>query len=356
MKYYAIVGIFESILKLTVAFICVYTTLDKLIVYGILMACIPLITLGIMRIYCHRHYEECEIAPRTYWNKKLMNDMASFAGWNFISSLSTVIGYHGIGIVLNHFFGAIANAAQGVVNQFSGQLGAFGNIMKKAINPVITKSAGAHDDKMLIQATVTGTKMTFFATTIMFVPIMVDPQSILMIWLKNPPQYTEIFCVLVLATNMTKYLTIYIPQSINSVGNIKKYSQICCILGLLPIILSYILFNWGFPPYTMYFTTIFAAIGRVVTDLYFGQILCGISYKYFFREVILKLLICVVISYSFGYIIKLLLIISLWRFVIIVLITISIYATGFYVIALNKKEKTIIQGLIVKAFSKIRKQ
>ena len=66
MKYYAIVGIFESLLKLIVAFICVYSTSDKLIVYGSLMACIPLITLTIMRIYCHRHYEECRIDPKKY--------------------------------------------------------------------------------------------------------------------------------------------------------------------------------------------------------------------------------------------------------------------------------------------------
>ena len=37
MKYYAIVGIFESLLKLIVAFICVYSTSDKIIVYGYIL-------------------------------------------------------------------------------------------------------------------------------------------------------------------------------------------------------------------------------------------------------------------------------------------------------------------------------
>lgn len=64
MKYYAIIGILESILKLITAVICVYTSKDKLITYGILMACIPLITLTIMRIYCHKKYEECVISPK----------------------------------------------------------------------------------------------------------------------------------------------------------------------------------------------------------------------------------------------------------------------------------------------------
>lgn len=77
MKYYAIVGVLESLLKLIVAFICIYTTFDKLIIYGILMSCIPLITLSIMRIYCHKHYEECIISPRKYWERGLTKEMIS---------------------------------------------------------------------------------------------------------------------------------------------------------------------------------------------------------------------------------------------------------------------------------------
>lgn len=103
MRYYAIVGIFESFLKLAVAFICVYTTFDKLIVYGSLMACIPLITLTIMRIYCHKHYAECIIAPRIYWKKELMKEMGTFAGWNFMLTISASLSFYGNGIVLNHF-------------------------------------------------------------------------------------------------------------------------------------------------------------------------------------------------------------------------------------------------------------
>ena len=51
MLYYSIVGIFESLLKLGVAYACVYTIGDKLVLYGILTTCIPLITLSIMKVY-----------------------------------------------------------------------------------------------------------------------------------------------------------------------------------------------------------------------------------------------------------------------------------------------------------------
>lgn len=134
MKYYAIVGIIESLLKLSVALIVVYTFSDKLIVYGVLMACIPLITLTIMRIYCHKHYTECTIAPKKYWDKTMMKEMTSFAGWSFGNSATSMIGNYGLGIVLNMFFGTVLNAAQGIAGQITGQLCVFASNMLKALN------------------------------------------------------------------------------------------------------------------------------------------------------------------------------------------------------------------------------
>lgn len=88
MKYYAVVGILESALKLSVALVVARVVGDKLIVYGVLMACIPLIILTIMRVYCHKNYEECVIAPRRYWDRSLAKEMGSFAGFNLMRSSS----------------------------------------------------------------------------------------------------------------------------------------------------------------------------------------------------------------------------------------------------------------------------
>ena len=83
MLYYSIVGIIESLLKLGVALVIVYYAGDKLILYGILMAIIPIVIMFIMRIYCHFNYEECTLSFRKYWDKSLMKEMTHFAGWNF---------------------------------------------------------------------------------------------------------------------------------------------------------------------------------------------------------------------------------------------------------------------------------
>lgn len=192
MKYYAIVGIFESFLKLAVAFACVYTTFDKLIVYGSLMACIPLITLTIMRVYCHKHYEECVIAPRRYWNKGLMKEMTSFAGWNFMSSAVIIISAYGQGIILNNFFGTLLNAAQGIASQINGQLQVLSSNMLKAVNPILGKSAGAQNTQMLIKSTMFGAKYASALYSLIAIPVFIEAPYILKLWLHNVPEWTII--------------------------------------------------------------------------------------------------------------------------------------------------------------------
>lgn len=353
MKYYAIVGIFESVLKLTVAFITVYTLYDKLVVYGILMACIPLVTLTIMRFYCHKNYVECVLSPRKYWDRSMMKEMLAFSSWNLVGSFSSIVGNYGLGIVLNSFFGTLANAAQGIANQISGQLGALGSSMKKALNPVITKAAGSNNQKTMIQSTVTGTKMTFFIVTVFFVPIIVDLQFILKIWLKNPPAYAESFTLLLLLTNILQNVTLYIPQAISSMGRIKQYTIASSACTISAFFFAIICFSLGCPPQFLYVSMALSALIKTLFDLYYGQKLCQIRAIYFVKTVIIPLLCCIAIDIVVGFVVRMSLEPSLIRFTLLAVITILLYIILFYYISLDKIEKNEIKLQYIRIKSRI---
>lgn len=230
MKYYAIVGIVESLLKLGGAFIVVYTFFDRLVVYGILMACIPLITMIIMRVYCHKHYEECLFDPRRYWDKAVMKKMTKYAGWSLLSSSSAIINGYGSGIVLNHFFGTVLNAAYGVCGQLNGQLLAFSNNMLKALNPSIVKAEGCGlRDKMFASA-FTGCKISFILYSLLAIPFSFEAPYILHLWLKNVPPYTVLFCRLSCLIITIEQCYLPLNTALGAIGNIKQISLCNTIL------------------------------------------------------------------------------------------------------------------------------
>ncbi|WP_418878242.1 MATE family efflux transporter [Xylanibacter rarus] len=354
MKYYAIVGIFESFLKLAVAFICVYTSFDKLVVYGSLMACIPLVTLTIMRVYCHKHYEECVIAPRVYWQKGLMKEMTSFAGWNFMVSISSVVTQNGLSIVLNNFWGTTLNAAQGVGNQLCGQLQAFSNTMLKAVNPVIAKSEGQNNRHLMLQVSLKGCKFSYLLMIFFSIPATIEMPYIMKIWLHNVPQWAVLFCQLQILRTIIEMLTISLGNAISAHGIINSYSKLASILNMMPLLFTWLLFRFDFAPYWMYVVWIscWSILGGIL-KLFYCKRLCGLSYKEYLTAVFIPCMVITIIVFCAGYMVNCLFEEGLIRLVCVCLTTTIVFILVGWKLILTKDEKYVIMNILNKFRNKI---
>lgn len=348
MKYYAIVGVFESLLKLAVAITCVYTNYDKLIVYGALMACIPLITLSIMRIYCHKNYEECVISPQIYFNKLIMREMTSFAGWNFFQSFAAIVTNYGSAIIINMFFGTIVNAAQGVSNQICGQLMALTTTMTKAINPVIVKAAGGKDNDKVITYAYSSSKATYFITSLLAIPAIITMPDLLTLWLKNVPQYAVFFAQCQLIISLCEQSTQGFNSAIIASGKIKGYSITKSITKFMYLPIVYILFKFNVSIIIAYFILVFiqGIINGLIVPLIYLRKIYRLHLSVYIKDFFSKVLIISSLVFTIGYVINFL-IESQWGIVYVFFICIFFHILFFYTILLNNYEKKIAFKLIV---------
>lgn len=292
----AVLGVLEAFLKLAIAVYLTYAQFDGLITYGVLMAFMTVLLLLIRRFYCHRAYSEVQVNPRKYYQKSLFKEMGSFAGWSFLGSSTSILTNYGQGIVLNMFFGPIVNAAQGIANQVSGQLGAFSTTMLSALNPAITKNEGAGRRDSMLKMTIMGSKVSFFLLAIMCIPIIIDMPFILKLWLKEVPPYAVVFCRLLLIRNLIEQIFIPINTSIKAVGNIKAFQITNTIVNILPILMAYLLFYVGYPPYFIYIVFIFYAILNATITLYYANKYCNLPSQAFLVDVVFKSIVAVSIS------------------------------------------------------------
>lgn len=342
MRYYAVISIFESILKLLVAFACVYSTHDKLIVYGILMACVPAITLTIMKVYCHKKYGECVIAPVRYFNKVTIKEMFGFAGWSLIGTTSSIVGNYGQLLVVNHFYGVVVNTAIGIANQLDGQLHAFSNSMLKALSPVITKTEGGGEREKMLRYASTGCKISFSLMAVFAIPAILEMQFIQEVWLKNVPTWAVFFAQLQIIRSLMEQLTVSYCTAISAEGHIATYQKTNAFANLLPIICLIFLFSKGCSPVYMYVLNI-AVFGIVHTIIvvYYVHKLCFLKYKTFFKEVLRP----IVLSFGSSLLISLLplfLINPGWcRLVISLFLGILSYLISFWFLGMSKIEKEI---------------
>ena len=342
MKYYAVVGILESLLKLSVAFACVYTAYDKLIVYGILMACIPLVTLTIMKIYCHRHYEECVINPVKYWDKSLIKEMTSFGGWNLATSMGTILGNYGNGIVLNNFFGTILNAALGISGQLNGMLLVFSNNMLKALNPVIVKKEGEGNHARMIDYSYTGCKFSFLLFAVFCLPCFVEAPYILKLWLKNYPEWTVLFVRYQIVRTLLEQLTITLGISLSATGKIKEVSIASFFLNLQPLlVLSLAFYNGASPDWFFPIVIFFMVLLTTAVRLYYCRKYCQLSIIHFNRKVILPCVFVCLVLLSIGGCVNLFMANGVMRlFVNIIVMTLFFLPVSWTI--LNNEERAVL--------------
>ncbi len=291
--FYAKMSVLESVLKIGIAFYISNSTFDHLIAYGFLMALLSILLLIIRRIYCHKKYQECKINFKKNLDKFLLKEMSHFAGWTLLDSSSSMISNYGQGLLLNVFFGTLINAAQGIALQICGQLAALSNNMLTALNPLIDKSAGAGDKRLMIKATLFGCKISYFLFAILVIPIIIELPFVFKLWLHIVPDYAVVFCRLLLIRTLIEMMFVSLSSSITAVGNIKKFKIYSSLINLLPLIISYFLFKNSFPPYYLYITFIFISIIIALITLNFANKLVGISLMDFFQNVISK---CVLVT------------------------------------------------------------
>ena len=348
MRYYAKVGILESILKLVIAYICVYTVYDRLIVYGVLMAFLPLIMLGIVAFYCSRHYRESRLQLLKRYDKVLYKNMTSFMGWSVVSTASSMFTMHGMSVLLNIFGGVVVNTAHGIANQLSAQLLSFSNGMLKALNPVIVKSKGAGDNDRMLRAALTGNKLSFCLFAVFAIPFFVETPYILNLWLKFVPEWSVLFvCFLIVKILLEQTMVTY-GTCIMATGNIKVYTLSSSIIWILPLVLGYIFYSTGAPIYTIYVLLIITVIMRIANTLYFCKRQCDLniiaSLKSLFAPCVI--IACVVygllaaISMAFNY--------SFARLVFIVIVGAVCFSLLSYRALLNGEERLCLKGVAYK--------
>ena len=355
MLFYSIIGVLESILKLVVAFYVVYTSYDKLIVYGLLMSLIAVILLIVRQVYCLLKYDECRMCIRKYYSLSVIRELTGFAGWNFIGAAGSLIGNCGANVVVNHYFGTSVNAAQNVGSQLRGQMMAFSNNMLKALNPVIVKKEGAGDRASMLKFSMTGSKLSFLIFAVLAIPFIVETPYILRLWLKNVPDWTICFSRFQMIIALMEQLTITLGTTLGAAGKIKEFNIFGSVARFVPLFLYIAIFACGAQPYWIYLIILINS-GLIINayTIYQCKKFCGLSLKEFGMSVLFPCCFCSIFAYILGSVPTLFMDETIYRLLISCSVTLIVYFAVTYFVGFNMEEKILIRNLFNKILTKIK--
>jgi len=294
MKVYAYIGIADSVFYLAIAISLGFAPIDKLKFYSILLFCLYTARIIFFRAYCRRNFKETHF--KWFWDKKMLLERMGFSGWTTLSGISGIAAAQGVNMILNVFYGVVANAAYGIMTQIATGISQFTNNFFAAVNPQITKSYARSDIDYLHSLLFRSMKFSFLLSYAIAVPLALNMDFILNIWLKTVPDYAVIFCQIKVIDWCLCVFFFSCHSSIMASGKIKLFLIVDSILTTLTIIFVYIFFKFGFSPTTVPITCISVNIVRIVAIIFFTRALVKFSLSEFIYKIVLKLSIVVFIS------------------------------------------------------------
>lgn len=201
-------------------------------------AIVTAVMLGINVIYAviaYKHFPEARIRLRYWYDKGRLKAMFSFSAFSLFGSLGTVFSHSGVAVVLNKFFGPVANAAMGIGSQIYQKTSVLSGAVITAVAPEITAryGAGKFEEAMLL------TRRVCIISTCMEIlvaaPFIVYSERILVLWLKHPPLFAAEISVIMVLNLLVDKITAGYRVLIEASGHIKLYSTtigistaLCC--------------------------------------------------------------------------------------------------------------------------------
>lgn len=342
ISYVAIWGMLQAILSFSLAWFLRYADGDLLWIYAIGMVAIVVFMQSGLIIGAVRKFEECHLSPNLWFNGHRSRRILSFASWNLIGSTGAVLRDQGSAILLNVFFGPKINAGYGIATQVSTQTNQLSAAMIGAFSPEITASEGRGDRKRMLGLADQASKFGTLLVMLFAIPMMIEMDFILELWLKHPPELASGFCRLILATFIMDRLTTGTMLAVNAHGKIAAYQATVgtCLLLTLPI--SWLFLRMDFPAITVGYvfvgTMFFTSLGRA----FWGRHLFEVPLRAWLKNVVAPCLIVGIGSTLIGVGIHLLLSEGLTRLFIACCTTAAATTALTWQFAISSNEKMLL--------------
>ena len=249
-KTIAVIGVSESTLKLVMAFLLLVLPGDKLILFSGLMFLVSIFSFGayffrVMKVK-NSIYTKFK---RPEW--QLIKEMLSFISWSLIGAIAVMSRNQGVTVLLNIFFGVIANAAYGISQQINNALNILAQGVTASMSPVLMKAAGEKNYEKMLYMMRTMAKLSFFSISIFSIPALFEMSYILELWLKVVPEGSAMYGRLIIILVLVILLSSGMQNVFIAIGRVKTYNIYVSLFLILNLPISYVLFKYGFASYTI---------------------------------------------------------------------------------------------------------
>ena len=262
----------------------------------------------------------------------------------------------GLNILLNIFFGPVANAAKGIAIQVQEAIRLFFLNFQLAVNPQITKSYAAGDIIYMHKLIFTSSRISFYILLLLALPVIFETEYILQLWLKIVPDHTVILTQL--SVVLCAFWAFENPLNTGNfaTGEIKTLLLTTGIVECIALPLAWIWLKAGGQPATVVLSRIIVFVVTFIIRLFIVRRQLRFSMCSYIKQCLLPVfevsIICIAVVWSFCFFMREP---SLLRLICLVLLSITIVGTTVWLLGITKDERQLAKQFLNKRIKRNEK-
>lgn len=342
---YSIFTTLEYVIKLIFAVLLTKLRGDVLILYAFLNFIAQVFLTLSYFFYNKKHFDEAHYLP--FKKSGMHKDVVFYSGWTLFGSVAGVGMHQVMTILYNIFFGPIVTAARAISLQISSALTAFSNSFITALRPPMIKSYSESNNEYLMKLFSLSNKFIFYSLVMITVPMLLEMDTILKVWLDVTDIQTINFSKLIIFNFIILVLGNPITIIIQAIGKVKDFYLRVEAFTILCPILTYVLFKLGFNPYYGYFSMIFMMfLSHIMRLICLKKLYPFFKYKDYILGFVFPGLLISSIVMGLCYIVHSYFNQAFIRFVSVLFTSVIATAGLIYLFGLSKEEKIKLKEFI----------
>ena len=346
MNVFAFISIWDVLAKLGIVYLLTVLDIDKLKLYSFLLFIVCLATMLMYTLYCRKHFNECcDVTIRP--DRKLYREIFNYTGWNAIGSVAFTLNSQGVTILLS-VFGTAVNAARGIAGSVSSVVYRFVASFQTAAKPQIVKLCAVHDYDGMNNLIMRVSKFSSYLMGFIGIPLFLEMDYVLQLWLKEVPEYTTVFARLTLIQGLVQSMDFPIGAGIHAVGKMKLPNLTSAFIYMVILPISYVGIKLGASPQITYVMVVCMYPLAMFMDLYILRKYTEFRAWGFLRQVVLKSIMLILMTTVLTeYIVAICFLEGFLKLVVTVGVSSFLFLLSVYWVGLTQGERNFIKVFVL---------
>lgn len=293
-------------------------------------------------------YQECRFVFFYLLDMRRVRELIEYAGYRFLSSIAALSAYQGMIVLVNKMLGPSRNAAMTLSNNIQSHALSLMGALRVAMTPAIANATGAGDFKRVENLACRTSVYTSLSVAIFAIPLSIEIDEVLTLWLKQPPEGMATLTVLALVTAFFEEMTIGQCLSIVALKNIGKFQFFEALTFFMPFPIAWFIFNAGGGIAGAGIGFLALYLTDDIVKLYFVRKQCGHSLRRWAREVFFPVVFSAATATGVAFVPFVILPQSLFRVLTTALVSGAVLCFEIWFFVLQESERTKVIGQITR--------